>query len=112
MGLVDKIPEYISEVITDDNELAELKKTDKNDDEANKKSKKKRGKNSKKVMRKGRKIRVKKIAKNRTDPDCGLLYRDKKPRIFGYLSHNTVDSKNGIILAVKATPANVIAMFK
>ncbi len=108
MGLVDKIPEYISEVITDDNELAELKKADKNDDEANKKLKKKRGKNSKKVMRSGKKIRVKKIARNRTDPDCGLLYCDKKPRIFGYLSHNTIDSKNGIILAVKATPANVM----
>ncbi len=37
MGLVDRIPEYISEVITDDIELAELKKADKKDDEANKK---------------------------------------------------------------------------
>lgn len=107
IGLVDEIPEYISEIITDETELSELKEVDKNDEEANKKAKKKRKKNSKKVVRKGKKIRVKKIAKNRTDPDCGLLFRDKKPRIFGYLSHNTIDSKNGIILAAKATPANV-----
>ncbi len=78
-GIYIKIPpEYISEVITDDNELAELKKADKNDNDANKKSKKKRGKNSKKVVRKGRKICVKEVAKNLFDPDCGLLYRDKK----------------------------------
>lgn len=108
LGLVDEIPEYIPEIIIDDNELAELKKADKIDEEENKKSNKKRKSNSKKVVRKGKKIRVKKIAKNRTDPDCGLLFRDKKPRIFGYLSHNTVDSKNGIILAAKATPANVM----
>lgn len=107
LGLVDEIPEYISEIITDEKELSELKKADKNDEETNKKTRKKRRKNSKKVIRKGRKISVKKIAKNRSDPDSGLLFREKKPKIFGYLSHNTVDSKNGIILAVKATPAHI-----
>ena len=71
------------------------------------KIKKKRKKNSKTVVRNGKKLRVKKVAKNISDPDSGLLFRDKKPRIFGYLSHNTVDSKNGITLAVTVTPANV-----
>lgn len=106
-GLVDKIPEYISEIITDEAELSELKEADKIDEEINKKIKKKRKKNSKTVVRNGKKIRVKKVAKNISDPDSGLLFRDKKPRIFGYLSHNTVDSKNGITLAVTVTPANV-----
>lgn len=103
-GLVDEIPEYISEIITDETELAELKEADKNDEKINRK---KRKKNSKTVVRNGKKVRVKKVAKNKSDPDAGLLFREKKPRIFGYLSHNTVDSKNGITLAVTVTPANV-----
>lgn len=106
-GLVDEIPEYISEIITDESELAELREADKIDEEINRAIKKKHKKNSKTVIRNGKKIRVKKVAKNKTDPDAGLLFRDKKPRIFGYLSHNTVDSKNGITLAVTVTPANV-----
>lgn len=107
LGLVDEIPEYISEIITDKTELSELKKADKIDEEINKTIKKKRKKNSKTVVRNGKKIHVKKVPKNLSDPDSGLLFRDKKPRIFGYLSHNTVDSKNGITLAVTVTPANV-----
>lgn len=107
LGLVDEIPEYISEIITDENELSVLKEADKNDEETNKREKKKRRKNSKKVVRNGRKNRVKKIAKNLTDPDSGLLIRDRKPKIFGYLSRNTVDPKNGITLAVTVTAANV-----
>lgn len=106
-GLVDEIPEYISEIITDEAELSELKEADKIDEEINKKIKKKRKRNSKTVVRNGKKVHVKKVPKNLSDPDSGLLFRDKKPRIFGYLSHNTVDSKNGITLAVTVTPANV-----
>lgn len=95
-GLVDEIPEYISEIITDETELSELKEADKNDEKINKEIRKKRKKNSKTVVRNGKKVRVKKVAKNKSDSDAGLLFRERKPRIFGYLSHNTVDSKNGI----------------
>lgn len=93
--------------VTDEAELSEFKEADKIDEEINKKIKKKRKKNSKTVVRNGKKVHVKKVPKNLSDPDSGLIFRDKKPRIFGYLSHNTVDSKNGITHAVTVTPAYV-----
>ena len=46
------------------------------------------------------------IVRSTTDPDCGLLGRPGKPGGFHYLSHQSVDSKVGIITDVFVTPAN------
>jgi hypothetical protein len=43
-----------------------------------------------------------------TDPDAGKLGRPGKPHGMHYLNHQTLDSKNGIILDAEATPANVV----
>ena len=44
--------------------------------------------------------------KSTTDPDSGWLNRPDKPDGFHYLSHQTIDAQNGIILAVHATSGN------
>ena len=45
--------------------------------------------------------------KSRTDPDAGYYSRKGKPKGMCYLSHQTVDSENGIIIDVATTPGNV-----
>jgi len=41
-----------------------------------------------------------------TDPDAGWLTRPGKPDGFHYLSHQTLDAENGIIVDVNVTPGN------
>jgi transposase len=45
--------------------------------------------------------------KSVTDPEAGWLNRPNKPDGFHYLSHQTVDAKNGIIVDVAVTAGNV-----
>ena len=42
-----------------------------------------------------------------TDPDAGWLNRPNKPDGFHFLSHQTVDAKNGIVVDVMVTAGNV-----
>jgi len=42
-----------------------------------------------------------------TDPDAGMLNRPNKPSGMHYLSHQSIDAKNGIIVDVEVTPGNV-----
>jgi len=42
-----------------------------------------------------------------TDPDAGFLQRPGKPQGMHYLDHQSIDAKNGIIVDVSVTPANV-----
>ena len=44
---------------------------------------------------------------NQTDPDAGILKRPGKPEGPHYLSHQSVDSRHGIIVDVEVTPGNV-----
>ena len=41
-----------------------------------------------------------------TDPDAGWLCRPDKPTGFHYLTHQTIDAENGIIVDVNVTPGN------
>jgi len=41
-----------------------------------------------------------------TDPEAGWLKRPDKPTGFHYLTHQTIDAENGIIVDVNATPGN------
>jgi len=41
-----------------------------------------------------------------TDPEAGWLCRPDKPTGFHYLSHQTIDAENGIIVDVNVTPGN------
>ena len=41
-----------------------------------------------------------------TDPEAGWLVRPDKPEGFHFLSHQTIDAENGIIVDVNATPGN------
>lgn len=50
---------------------------------------------------------TKEIRKSLTDPDSGFMKRPGKPRGFYYLSHQTCDSKKGIITDVHVTAGNV-----
>jgi len=43
---------------------------------------------------------------NTTDPDAGMLNRPGKPRGMHYLSHQSIDAANGIVVDVSATPGN------
>jgi hypothetical protein len=45
--------------------------------------------------------------KSATDPDTGWLCRPNKPEGFHYLTHQTFDSENGIIVDVNVTAGNV-----
>ena len=45
--------------------------------------------------------------KSVTDPDAGWLSRPNKPEGFHYLSHQTFDAKNGIIVDVAVTAGNI-----
>ncbi|WP_432737933.1 IS1182 family transposase [Maridesulfovibrio sp. FT414] len=40
---------------------------------------------------------VKRIKESTTDPDCGFMYREGKPKGFYYLDHRTVDGKFNLI---------------
>lgn len=42
-----------------------------------------------------------------TDPEAGWLSRPCKPNGFHYLSHQTIDAENGVIVDVSVTPGNV-----
>ena len=42
-----------------------------------------------------------------TDPEAGLLNRPGKPQGMHYLDHQSIDTKNGIIVDVAVTPGNV-----
>ena len=42
-----------------------------------------------------------------TDPESGRLNRPGKPEGMHYLDHQSIDAKNGIIVDVAVTPANV-----
>jgi transposase len=42
-----------------------------------------------------------------TDPEAGMLCRPGKPEGMHYLDHQSIDAKNGIIVDVAVTPANV-----
>ena len=42
-----------------------------------------------------------------TDPEAGMLHRPGKPDGMHYLDHQSIDAKNGIIVDVAVTPANV-----
>jgi len=53
------------------------------------------------------KAKTKRVEKNGTDPDCGILSRPGKPEGFYYLSHQSVDGKSGIITDVYVTQANI-----
>jgi len=50
----------------------------------------------------------KKIKQTRsvTDPEAGWLRRPDKPEGFHYLTHQTIDAQNGIIVDVHVTPGN------
>jgi len=52
------------------------------------------------------KPKVQKIVSS-TDPDAGFLVRRGKPLGMHYLSHQSLDSANGIIVDVAVTPGNV-----
>ena len=41
-----------------------------------------------------------------TDPESGWLVRPGKPNGFHYLTHQTIDAENGIIVDVEVTPGN------
>jgi transposase len=47
-----------------------------------------------------------KQVKSTTDSDSGLLTRPGKPKGFHYLSHQTLDAENGIIVDVEVTDGN------
>ena len=65
------------------------------------KGKKKRGYEAK------QKAKTKEVEKSTTDPDCGMLAREGKPKGFHYLSHQSVDGKSGIVTDVFVTPGNI-----
>jgi len=44
--------------------------------------------------------------KSVTDPEAGWLNRPNKPEGFHYLTHQTIDAQNGIIVDVAVTPGN------
>ena len=63
-----------------------------------------------------RKKRVKQVKRDRrrthkrvssTDPDAGHMNRPGKPRGQHYLSHQTVDTDNGIVIGLNVTPGDV-----
>ena len=53
------------------------------------------------------KIEIISRRESRTDPESGFYKRKGKAEGMHYLSHETVDSKNGIIIDVAATAGNV-----
>ena len=65
---------------------------------------KRRGKRTKQVKKSARRTH-KRVS--RTDPEAGYMNRPGKPRGQHYLSHQTVDTDNGIILGVTVTAGDV-----
>lgn len=52
------------------------------------------------------KLKVEKTVST-TDPDAGMMHRPGKPERMHYLSHQSIDAANGIIVDVAVTPGNV-----
>jgi len=59
------------------------------------------------ITRKPPKVKTVTQTKSTTDPEAGWLSRPCKPNGFHYLSHQTIDAKNGVIVDVSVTPGNV-----
>jgi len=66
------------------------------------------GKIKPKHKRRAHKVQSVKVEKtvSVTDPGAGFLHRPGKPNGMHYLDHQSVDSKNGIIVDVAVTPGN------
>jgi len=58
------------------------------------------------TKRKPRKAEKIEVTKSATDSDAGWLNRTRKPGGFHFLSHQTLDSENGIIVDVEVTSGN------
>ena len=58
------------------------------------------------ITRKTPKPKTTTQTKSTTDPEAGWLNRPNKPDGFHYLSHQTLDAQNGIIVDVMVTPGN------
>lgn len=59
------------------------------------------------MHRKRKKTEIINRRANRTDPESGFYKSKWKAEGMHYLSHEIVDSKNGIIIGVAATAGNV-----
>lgn len=60
----------------------------------------------KKPLKKIKKIKTKEVKVSKTDPDSGMLNKNGKEKCFAYSFHTACD-KNGFVLGVKVTAANV-----
>lgn len=60
-----------------------------------------------------KKTEYKEVKISKTDPDSGMLYKSEKEKCYAYSFHTACD-KNGFILGIDVTAANVhdSAMFK
>lgn len=58
------------------------------------------------ITRKPTKPKMAEQTVSTTDPEAGWLNRPNKPEGFHFLSHQTVDAENGIIVDVSVTPGN------
>jgi len=59
------------------------------------------------ITRKNPEPKMHEQTKSMTDPEAGWLNRPGKPNGFHFLTHQTIDSKQGIIVDVTVTPGNV-----
>ena len=59
------------------------------------------------IERKPPEARITEQTASASDPEAGWLCRPDKPEGFHYLSHQTMDSENGIIVDVHVTPGNM-----
>jgi len=58
------------------------------------------------ITRKPPKAKTVSQTQSMTDPEAGWLSRPCKPNGFHYLSHQTIDGENGVIVDVSVTPGN------
>jgi transposase len=58
------------------------------------------------IERKPPKPKMIEQTRSMTDPEAGWMMRPDKPEGFHYLTHQTIDAENGIIVDVNVTPGN------
>jgi transposase len=58
------------------------------------------------ITRKQSEAKKSEQTRSATDPEAGWLCRPDKPEGFHYLTHQTIDAENGIIVDVNVTPGN------
>lgn len=97
--VVEKTPTEYMKMLEQEAQRLEAQLQDKRDAAGKKKCGKKQQIQGRKVMRE--------IVLSKTDPEAGYMNRPGKPVGFHYLSHTSLDTKNGIIADVYATAGNV-----